>query len=125
MKKFLNLSIIALFVVVLSGCGKGADIVCTGTVEEDGQTYKAKIEANLDGNKVSKAKATMEFSDKETADTMCGMLALSNSMSEEQIDYKCSGKKITFNDFLQMGGGEEYTKEEFIEEMEDEGLSCK
>lgn len=125
MKKFLSLSIIALFAVVLSGCGKSADIVCTGTVEEDGQTYKAKIEATVDGDKVTKAKATMEFSDKTTAETMCGMLALSNSMSEEQIDYKCDGKKITFNDFLQMSGEEEYTKEEFIEEMEDEDLTCK
>lgn len=126
MKKFLSILFLFLSVVTISGCKNKNVITCTGSVEEDGNTYSIKVTAEVKDNKIKEAEAVMSFGDETTANTMCGMLALANGFSEEeQIDYKCDDKKITFSNYLQMLEKDEYTKDEFIKEAEENDLTCK
>ncbi len=118
----------------ITGCGsKKNQVVCTGKATENGQTYEAKIIANLKDGKVSGGSMEMKFSDKKTAETMCGFMALANSMAEkdsDKIDYKCSGKTLKINSletFDTDGNLIGLTKEEFIKQAtsDSDDIKCK
>ena len=127
MKKVLGLSLISL--LVLTGCEKS--VVCKGTVEEDNAKASIEVKGILENDKISKASATMSFSDETSAQSTCGMLALVNSFAEdsEKITYECNGKTIKLDNYLQMASEDEkkdsYTKDEFIKLMEEQELTCK
>lgn len=127
MKKVLGLSLISL--LVLTGCEKS--VVCKGTVEEDGINANIEVKGILENDKISKASATMTFSDETASQSVCGMLALVNSFAtdSEKINYECNGKTVKLENYLQMASEEEkkdsYTKDEFIKLMEEEKLTCK
>lgn len=127
MKKVLGLSLISL--LVLTGCEKS--VVCTGTLEEDGINANIEVKGILENDKISKAPATMTFSDETASQSVCGMLALVNSFAteSEKVNYECNGKTVKLDNYLQMASEEEkkdsYTKDEFIKLMEEQKLTCK
>ena len=107
----------------VTGCGKSKNqVVCTGTATEGGQKYEAKIVANLKDGKVKDGYVEMKFSDKKTAETMCGFMAMANSMAEDnskKIDYKCNGKTLKINSLATLdedGKIVGMTKDEFIKQ---------
>ena len=135
MKKFLVLS---LGVLLLAGCGKSNKVTCSGDVEEGGQKYSMKVTGYLENDKVKTIDAVMEFSSKEEAQTMCGLMSLANGFAEKEkqkIDVKCDGKKMTIKGFEKVDSNDEgesklanLTKEEFIKYFQDESenkLVCK
>lgn len=135
MKKFLVLS---LAVLLLAGCGKSNKVVCSGKVEEGGETYEAKITGYLENDKIKSVDAEMVFTSEETAKTMCGLMSLANGMAEEdgqKLDVKCDGKKMTIKGFDKLDSTEEdeskltnATKEDFIKYFQEESdykLVCK
>lgn len=130
-------SIIAIVAVValgcITGCGKNKNqVVCTGKATENGKTYEAKIVANLKNNKVNDGYIEMKFSDSKTADTMCSLFKLANSMADKEsdkIDYSCKGKTVKINT-LDMDEDEKFvglTREEFIKKAtkDSEDIKCK
>lgn len=128
MKRVLGLSLISL--LVLTGCEKS--VVCKGTLEEDSTKANIEVKGIIENDKISKASATMTFSDETSSQSMCGMLALVNSFATDEskkIGYECSGKTVKLDNYLQMVSEEEskdsYTREEFIKLMENEQLTCK
>lgn len=124
MKKVVVLGLTSLF--LLTGCG--SKVVCKGTTEDGGQKIKMKITATIKSDKVSKASATMTFSDKKTAEQTCGFLALAAAMSEEakDLDYKCKGKTLEVKNYELMEDGiKGATKDSFIKSMKEQGLTCK
>ena len=128
------LLILPVMLLLVTGCGK-KEVVCTGTVEEDGQKYEMKFIGTLKDDKIDSAKAIMTFSDETTAQSMCGMFALVNSFAEDddkKIDYKCDGKVITLNSLDNYIDDEEeqikgMTKDEFIKKVTEENdqITCK
>ncbi len=117
---------------IFTGCGNKNQVVCSGKVEEDGQSYEAKIVGNLKDGKVSDGYIEMTFSDKKNAETYCGMLALTNSFSNDdskKIDYECKDKTIRINT-LELDEDDKFiglTKDEFIKAASDDekGVKCK
>ncbi len=132
MKKIMFSIMVVGCVFLLTGCGLGNKVVCTGTTEESGYKVGMKVTATLKGNKVDKVSASMSFDNKETADTFCSILKLANTYAEDgkKIDFSCSGKSITIKDYTQLVDSSDeklsdITKEDFIKAMESEKLKCK
>ena len=75
----------------------------------------------------------MKFSDDKTASTMCGFMAMANSMAEDkskQIDYTCKGKKLIINSLKTWDSEQSFvgiTKEEFIKQAKESSgdIKCK
>lgn len=120
----------------ITGCGKNKNqVVCTGKATEDGQTYEAKIVANLKDGKVKDGYMEMKFSDKKTAETMCGFMNLANSMAEkdsDKIDFTCKGKVLKINSLDTLSSNEDdkivgLTREEFIKQAtsNSKDVKCK
>lgn len=133
MKKGFIFLVCALF--LLTACGKN-EVVCTGKVEEDGETYEMKVTGTLKDDKISAVKASMTFADKEKADQFCSIMSLINSFAEDdskKVDYKCDGTTITIENYQNMADSDEEspigkTKAEFIELMtkdSEEKVTCK
>ena len=134
MKKFAFLLVAGLFLV--AGCGSKAknQVVCTGEVEESGQKYTMEIKGTLDSNDViTGITAKMTFDSEDMAQSICGIFGLANSMAEddsEKIVYECDKKSIEIKNYENLAelDGEELeklSKADFIEEMKNEGLTCK
>lgn len=124
MKKVVVLGLASLF--LLTGCGN--KVVCKGESKEDGQKVNMKVTATLKSKKVDKVKATMKFSDKKSAEEMCGLLELAKQFSSDsKIEFKCKGKTIEFSDYTAMAGDnvKGMSKADFIKAMEAEDLTCK
>ena len=118
----------------VTGCGgKKNQVVCTGKATENGQTYEAKIVANLKDDKIKDGYIEMKFSDKKTADSMCGLMAMANSMAEkdsDKIDYSCKGKTVKINSLKTMDDEGKIigmTKDEFIKQAKSssDDIKCK
>lgn len=118
---------------VVTGCGKKNEVVCTGKTTENGATYEAKIVAKLKKGKVADGYMEMKFSDKKTAETMCGFMAMANGMAEkdsDKIDYTCKGKVLKINSLKTMDEDGELigmTKDEFIKQAKSssKNIKCK
>ncbi len=117
---------------LFTGCGNSNQVVCSGKVEESGQSYEAKMVANLKDGKVSDGYIEMTFSDKKAAEAYCGIFALADSFSKDdskKIDYKCDGKKVRINT-LELDDDDKYiglTKDEFIKKAssDEDKIKCK
>ena len=134
MKKYIIAFVAVVALGVVTGCGKNKNqVVCTGKATENGQTYEAKIVGKLKDNKINDGYIEMKFSDQKTADTMCGFMAMANSMSEkesEKIDYTCKGKTLKMNSLKSFdtdGNLIGLTKEEFIKQATESSkdIKCK
>ena len=126
MKKYLTVVFVAVFALVLTGCGKGNTLKCT--LEEDG--VKSVTTITFKGDKVSKVEATGEYKTKEEAEEAYSWMQLAIAFAGEDSGMKASldGKKIT----VSMSGAaleseEEYkgSKAEIKKALEKEGYSCK
>ena len=117
--------------LLLSGCGNNK-VVCSGSVDEQGLKVKLEVSAALKDDKVNNVSASMTFDDEKAAKQYCGLMELANSFAEDdskKIDFECSGKSIEFKDYTKMMDSDEkikeMTKDQFIEVMEAEKLTCK
>lgn len=118
----------------ITGCGKNKNqVVCTGKATDGGQTYEAKIIGKLKDGKITDGSMEMKFSDEKTASTMCGLMAMANSMAEDdskKVDYTCKGKTLKINSLKTWDSEESFvglTKEEFIKQATESSkdIKCK
>ena len=128
MKKYLLLLVVGLF--LLAGCGKKADITCTGEMEEGGIKAKATYYAYLKDDKVNRVDMEMEIDDENTAKQTCQTMELLKTMSGDEAKdmvVKCSGKTVTIENFPadENDGMIGVSKEEFIKAAEGQSLTCK
>ena len=135
MKKTLKVLLLVAFmaVVLLALTGCGDKLVATRESEEMGMEVKEKIEVSFKKDKVNKIKWTYEFEDKDTAEAMSGVLKMSMSMLDEDVDMdiKQSGKKVIMKldakAYAAMAGEDEMDidKDELEEKLEEEGYKVK
>lgn len=122
MKKYLSVLFVAVFALVLTGCGKGNTLKCS--TEEDGQ--KANVEVSFKGDKVNKVVTTMELASKEEAESYA---ALYNAFagSQEGMTVKADGKKftITLSGKALESEGLEGKKADVKKQLEEQGYKCK
>lgn len=130
MKKLLSVVLLALLLVVVTGCGKN-QVKCTASTSEGGVNVTAEVIADLDkDDKVTSATIVYDFGDKDTATTYCGFLKLAED-SEKGITVDCSGSKITIKGYEKLDAEEGeagytgVTKAEFVKAMEEEDFKCK
>ena len=147
MKKLAVLGLAALFLV--TGCGSKDDdnsskksestkssetkkidsknqVVCSGKESAAGQSISMKMTASLDSSdKVEKVSATITFNDKKFAEQYCSLYKAKVEDADKIM--KCNGNSVEFSNYSAVVGDEiaGIDKDEFIEVMEDEGLTCK
>lgn len=135
MKKYLLVVFGALLLV--TGCGKKNQVVCTASMSEGGMNMEAEVVGELDkDNKISSVTVTYDLKDKSTADSYCSLFKMATN-SEKGVSVECSGTKVIMKGLegLDTDSDEEdkvigLTKEEFIKkatETEEEGVkfTCK
>ena len=132
MRKYILLLFVGLF--LLSGCGN-KEVVCTGEEDLEGENVKAEIVAKLENDKVDSVSATMTFDSEDSANQMCSIFNLYNSSIENddyKIDVSCDGTKMTFNNYTELLSLEDdsdsiigMSRDDFIQAMEEDELSCK
>lgn len=107
MKKILSIAFLAMFALVLTGCGQ-QKLVC--------DMGEGNMIIYFKNGKVSNVKAEMIMDSKEEAKAICA----------KSSEYKCSGKKVTTNmpkSKLEQVKG--LTKEQVLEAIKEEGYTCK
>lgn len=135
-KLFGGMSLVALMLVCLTGCGS-TSLKCTGTV--DG--LKSSAKATLKGDKVTKVvmEATETAETEEAAKQVVALYSGVGSLGSESgytMSAKAKGKDVTITvtmDITKMSsedveeqlGSAELTKDAFVKAMEEEGLTCK
>ena len=122
MKKYLSVLFVAVFALVLTGCGKGNTLKCT--IEESGQ--KGSAEITFKDDKVTKVVTTMEMASKEEASSYVALYT-AFAGSEEGMTVKANGKKvvITISGKGLKDSGLEGKKADVKKALEDEGYKCK
>ena len=126
MKKYLSILFVAVFALVLTGCGKGNTLTCTN--EEDG--VKSKTVITFKGEKVTKIVTSGEYKTKEDANEAYSWLALASAFGGEEAGLKAtmSGKTVTITmtgAALEESDEFEGNKEEVKKALEKEGYKCK
>ena len=135
MKKYFLLVFCALLLVV-TGCGKKNQVICSGTTTEDGTEIKAEIIADFDkDDKLTTVTMIEDLGDKTKADQFCAMYNAFASELSEGVSISCSGSKVTIKGYEKMDDDEESsesmigkTKEEFKKAIEEESngtVTCK
>lgn len=135
-KLFGGMSLVALMLVCLTGCGSSS-LKCTGTVDD----IEASAKATLKGDKVTKVvmESTEITDSEEEAKQYAALYNGFGSLGAESgytVSAKASGKKVTMTatiDITKMSseeiedefGSAELTKDAFVKAMEEEGLTCK
>lgn len=135
-KLFGGISMVAIMLVCLTGCGKGNTLKCTGKVDDNDTT----VTATLSGDKITKVVIdTKSVADSEDeAKKGVAMINGIGSLAGEgmTMSAKASGKNVTMTmtmDVTKMSesdlennlGTKELSKDAFVKAMEDEGLTCK
>lgn len=135
---FGGISVVAIMLVCLTGCGKGSDLKCTGTVEG----VETTIKATLSSDKVTKAVveyknvAESEEEAKQSAEQVNNLGELYKDTGVVTMTAKANGKTVTVTmtmDVTKMSsedleselGTKELTKDAFVKGMEEAGLTCK
>lgn len=136
-KLFGGISMVAIMLVCLTGCGKSNTLKCTGKLDGTDTT----MTATLNGDKVvkiiaeGKEIANSEDEAKQNAAMYNGFGSL-GAESGITISAKASGKNVNMTmtmDVAKMSesalesnlGTKDLTKDSFVKAMEDEGLTCK
>jgi len=125
MKKYFLIAVVG--VLLLTGCGKSNQVVCSASLEEGGLSMKVALVGTLENDKISKVAYEYEFKDSATAEQYCSLIKLSYP------DAQCSGSKITIPDatgMLETGTDKKVigmTKDEFISfaKADSTGVTCK
>lgn len=135
-KLFGGISMVAIMLVCLTGCGKGNTLKCTGKVDDNDTT----VTATLSGDKITKVVIdTKSVADSEDeAKKGVAMINGLGSLAGEgmTMSAKANGKNVTMTmtmDVTKMSesdlennlGTKDLTKDSFVKAMEDEGLTCK
>ena len=115
----------------------GEKFICSATVEGD-MTYEERLIGYHKNNKMYKIEAEMEFEDEESANYYYSFIELYNSMSEDKANAKQEGKiiKISNAEVLIRDEGDPdegiegfepigMDKDEFLEYVKSEGMTCK
>lgn len=130
MKKYLLIVLCAL-VLVVTGCGKKNQVVCTKTTIEGEVTIKEEGTFVLDkDDKVESADAVYTFNDEDLAKNYCDLFKTFLG-EEHQNSISCSSTKITIKDLHKLQDEEDGTvlagmkKDELIKFEEEQGYSCK
>lgn len=135
-KLFGGISMVAIMLVCLTGCGKSNTLKCTGKVDDNDTT----VTATLSGDKITKVVIdTKSVADSEDeAKQGVAMINGLGSLAGEgmTMSAKANGKNVTMTmtmDVTKMSesdlennlGTKDLTKDSFVKAMEDEGLTCK
>ena len=102
--------ILLIIMIMLVGCTKKADLVCT----EENELYTTKVELNFKNDKLEEAISISEYKDEELANQIC------NSLGDK---VKCYKNKVQINDYMKdYLGNSKYTIQK---ELEKQGFNCK
>ena len=102
--------ILLIIMIMLVGCTKRADLVCT----EENELYTTKVELNFKNDKLEEAISISEYKDEELANQIC------NSLGDK---VKCYKNKVQINDYMKdYLGNSKYTIQK---ELENQGFNCK
>lgn len=108
MKKVLGFAFLAIFALVLTGCGNGNTVTC--------DMGDGKMIVSFKDDKVDSVKMEMEMESKELASAYCA----------EEPTAKCNGKKITMEmDEDELAAVKGLTKKAFLDAAKEENLNCK
>lgn len=130
MKKYL-LVLLCAFVLVVTGCGKKNQVVCSKTTSEGDQKVVEEGIFVLDkDNKVESAEGSYIFDDKDLAKNYCDLF---KSLLDDEFknSISCSDNKVTIKDLHKMQDEDAETKivglskDELIKFEEEQGYSCK
>ena len=134
---FGGISVVAIMLVCLTGCGKGADLKCTGKMDGNDATVKATLSSDKVTKVVieSKTVAKSEEEAKQGVAILNGFGSL-NSDSGITMTAKANGKNVTMTmtlDVTKMSSEDlennlnttDLTKDGFVKAMEEQGLTCK
>ena len=102
--------ILILVVLLMVGCSKKADVVCT----EERDFYKTTVELYFEDEKLTNATSISEYEEEALAKQICSTL-------EEKV--KCYKNKVEIKDYLKSYIGN--NKSDVIKDLEYQGLSCK
>ena len=96
-------------VLLITGCGSSNKVVCTASIDEQGQKYDAEMTAKFDENdKIENVSFTMTFTTEEEAKLIYRqyeeMMRLAEQFAQQgqqvpQFEIKNDGKKITIGDY--------------------------
>ena len=135
-KLFGGISMVAIMLVCLTGCGKGNTLKCTGKVDDNDTT----VTATLSGDKITKVVIdTKSVADSEDeAKQGVAMINGIGSLAGEgmTMSAKANGKNVTMTITMDVAkvsesnlesnlGTKDLSKDSFVKAMEDEGLTCK
>ena len=135
-KLFGGISMVAIMLVCLTGCGKGNTLKCTGKVDDNDTT----VTATLNGDKITKVvmeTKSVADSEDEAKQGVAMINGLSSLAGEGMtMSAKANGKNVTMTmtmDVAKMSesdlegnlGTKDLTKDAFVKAMKDEGLTCK
>lgn len=129
------LAIMAIALVLLTGCG-GNKLVATKTTEDASLgTYKEEIVMTFKDDKVNEIEMSMEFDDEDKAKAMKSSWDMITAMSDEEslegMKVEQKGKKVTIKMDAKAYEGtsgvsdESMTKEELKKSFEEEGYEVK
>ncbi len=130
MKKLVIFLCCAVMLLVVTGCGKKNQVVCSKTAEEEGQKMTVEVTVDFDSSdKATNASMVYDFEDKTLAETFCNLF----KESDQKDNISCSGTKITIKDLDAFEDEEEedsekvvgQSKEDVLKTAEEEGFTCK
>ena len=102
--------ILLIIMIMLVGCSKKADLVCT----EETELYTTIVELNFKNNELEEAISISEYKDEELANQIC------NTIGDK---VKCYKNKVQINDYMKdYLGNSKYTIQK---ELENQGFNCK
>lgn len=102
--------ILLIIMIMLVGCSKKADLVCT----EETELYTTIVELNFKNNELEEAISISEYKDEELANQIC------NTLGDK---VKCYKNKVQINDYMKdYLGNSKYTIQK---ELENQGFNCK
>lgn len=136
-KLFGGISMVAIMLVCLTGCGKGNTLKCTGNLDGTDTT----MTATLNDGKVVKisAEGKETFDSEDEAKQNAAATNVFGSLGAESgitITAKANGKnvittmtidvaKVSESDLENSLGTKDLTKDAFVKAMKDQGLTCK
>ena len=119
--------VLIIMVLLLTGCNKKtAEIKCTG--HSDMKSADINVTATLDGDNIKSIKDELTFDKKEEASLYCESLKSYKAYYDSKLDYECTKKKITINNFellIEVDDIIGSSKEDFISLMTDNKYACK
>ena len=117
MKKILGVFAVAVFALVLTGCGKSNTLKCS--IEESGMKVESTI--TFDGDKVTKVAVSMDLGSKEYAQQYAEFLD-----GQEGVKVKADGTKVvmTYTGDAATTEVPEGSKAEIKKALEEEGFKC-